>query len=85
MRIFNYVIKAELGIHARPAGLLVKEANKFQCEIKLSTISKTVDAKEIMGILQLVAKQGDEIMVTADGVDENAAIESMGEFFKNNL
>lgn len=85
MKTFKYVIQDELGIHARPAGLLVKEAKKFDCDMKLSTSAKTVDAKGIMGVMQLAAKQGDEIVLTADGTDEDAAIAALEEFIKANL
>lgn len=85
MKSFKYVITDELGIHARPAGLLVKEAKKFESKIQINVGDKTVDAKGIMGVMQLAAKQGDEITVTADGADEDSAVVSIEEFLKNNL
>lgn len=57
MTEFKYVITDELGIHARPAGMLVKEAKKFASTIKLATAAKTVDAKGIMGVMSLGAKK----------------------------
>ena len=53
MKTFNYVIKDELGIHARPAGLLVKEAAKFQSAVKIAKDGKEVDAKRIFGVMGL--------------------------------
>lgn len=85
MTEFKYVITDELGIHARPAGMLVKEAKKFASTIKLATAAKTVDAKGIMGVMSLGAKKGDEVTVTADGADEADAAAALEAFFKANL
>lgn len=85
MKEFKYVITDELGIHARPAGLLVKEAGKFQADIKIKKGEKEADAKRIFGIMGLAAKKGDEIVLTADGADEADAIVAIEEFLKANL
>ena len=85
MKEFKYVITDELGIHARPAGLLVKEAAKFQADIKIKKGEKETDAKRIFGIMGLAAKKGDEIVLTADGADEADAIAAIEEFLKANL
>ncbi len=85
MKQFQYVITDELGIHARPAGLLVKEAAKFQADIKIKKGEKEADAKRIFGIMGLAAKKGDEIVLTADGADEADAITAIEEFLKANL
>ena len=85
MKEFKYVITDELGIHARPAGLLVKEAGKFQSDIKIKKGEKEADAKRIFGIMGLAAKKGDEIVLTADGADEADAIAAIEEFLKVNL
>lgn len=85
MKEFKYVITDELGIHARPAGLLVKEAAKFQSDIKIKKGEKEADAKRIFGIMGLAAKKGDEIVLTADGADEADAIAVIEEFLKANL
>lgn len=85
MKEFKYVITDELGIHARPAGLLVKEAAKFQSDIKITKGEKEADAKRIFGIMGLAAKKGDEIVLTADGTDEADAITAIEEFLKANL
>lgn len=85
MKEFKYVITDELGIHARPAGLLVKEAAKFQSDIKIKKGEKEADAKRIFGIMGLAAKKGDEIILTADGTDEADAIVAIEEFLKANL
>lgn len=85
MKEFKYVITDELGIHARPAGLLVKEAGQFQADIKIKKGEKEADAKRIFGIMGLAAKKGDEIVLTADGTDEAEAIAAIEEFLKANL
>ena len=85
MKEFKYVITDELGIHARPAGLLVKEAAQFQSDIKIKKGEKEADAKRIFGIMGLAAKKGDEIVLTADGADEADAIAAIEEFLKANL
>lgn len=85
MKEVKYVITDELGIHARPAGLLVKEAAKFQSDIKIKKGEKEADAKRIFGIMGLAAKKDDEIVLTADGADEADAITAIEEFLKANL
>lgn len=85
MKTFNYVIKDELGIHARPAGLLVKEAAKFQSAVKIAKDGKEVDAKRIFGVMGLGVKCGQEVTVSVDGADENEAFEALEAFFQANL
>ncbi len=62
MKIVEYTIKDALGIHARPAGLLVKEAGKFQSKIMIASPKKEVDAKRIMGVMSLGVGRG-EILI----------------------
>ncbi len=85
MQSFTYVIKDELGIHARPAGLLVKEAKKFASTITLSCGEKKAVAKGLMGVMGMAVKQGHEVTVTAEGEDEAAAIAALEAFFNANL
>ena len=85
MKEFKYVIKDEIGIHARPAGLLVKAAGKFQSKIMLIKGDKSAEATKLFGIMGMGVKQGDEVTVTADGADEDTAISAMETFFKANL
>ena len=73
MRSFMYTIKAPVGMHARHAGLLVREASRYQSKITVSLGDKTADGKRVLGLMGLGARQGDIIQVTADGVDEDAA------------
>ena len=85
MKEFSYVITDELGIHARPAGLFVKEAASCECDVKIAKGDKEVDAKRILGVMGLGAKQGEEIVLKCDGADEDAAIEKLAAFLKENL
>ena len=55
MKTVEYTIKDALGIHARPAGLLVKEAGKFASKIMIASPKKEVDAKRIMGVMSPVS------------------------------
>jgi phosphocarrier protein len=85
MKKFNYTITDEVGIHARPAGLLVKEAKMFTSDIKVTKGEKSADAKKLMVIMGLGVKKGDEITVSAEGEDEEEAAAKLEDFFKNNL
>ncbi len=85
MKTFDYVITDPEGIHARPAGLLVKEAAGFQSVITLEKGGKKADAKRIFAVMGLAAKKGETLHVTVEGEDEENAAQSMEAFFKNNL
>jgi len=85
MKEIKYVITDELGIHARPAGNLVKAASGYQCDIKAGRPDKMVDAKRIMGVMGLAMKQSEELTVTFDGADEDVAADEMEIFLKENL
>ncbi|WP_432650377.1 HPr family phosphocarrier protein [Huintestinicola sp.] len=85
MRSFTYTIKDELGIHARPAGMLAKTAKALDSEITITKGEKTVGAAKLMALMGLGVKCGDTITVTADGGDEAAAIEEMRSFLEKNL
>lgn len=85
MQKFTYVIKDELGIHARPAGLLVKEAKNFTSTITLEANGKKGAAKGLMGVMSMAVKQGNEVTVTIEGDDEAAAAAAMKAFFEKNL
>ena len=81
----TYTIKDKTGIHARPAGMLVKLASSYKSNITISTGDKSADAKKIFAVMGLNAKCGQTITVTADGEDEGEAIEKIGSFLNNNL
>ncbi len=81
----EHVIKDELGIHARPAGQLVKVASAYRCTIKLEAKGKTADAKRIMGVMQLAVKCGDTLCIFCEGEDEIAAAAALKQFMMENL
>lgn len=73
MKTFDYTIKDAMGIHARPAGLLVKEAAKYESKVSLTKDGKTVDAARLMAVMSLGVKQGQTVTVTVEGTDEGNA------------
>jgi len=85
MKEFKYVIKDKEGIHARPAGLFVKEAAAYPCTVTICKGDKEVDAKRIFGIMGLGAKCGEEIIVKANGEKEEEAITALSKFLEENL
>ena len=85
MKEFKYVITDEVGIHARPAGLLVKEAKQFTSTIMISKGDKSAKATALMKLMGMGVKKGDEITVTVDGDDEDAAAAAIEAFLKANM
>ena len=74
MKEFNYKITDPAGIHARPAGLLVKKTQPYASEISLVKDGKTGNGKSMLSVMGLGAKNGENITVQADGPDEDTAI-----------
>ncbi len=85
MKTFDYTITDPQGIHARPAGLLVKEAKKFESTIGVSKGGRKGDLKKIFTVMALGAKQGETITVTVDGPDEDTAAPAIEAFLKENF
>lgn len=85
MKKFDYVIKDEVGIHARPAGLLVKEAKKYGSKITISKDGKSAEATKLMAVMGLGVKCGQSVEVAVEGADEDAAFEGIKAFFEANL
>lgn len=85
MKSFTYVITDAQGIHARPAGLLVKAASTYESKITISKDKKEVDAKRIIGIMGLGIKAGETVTVSIDGPDEAEAVVVLEKFFQENL
>ena len=63
MKNFEYTIKDELGIHARPAGMLVKEAKKYQSKITITKEGKTAEASKLMAVMSLGVKCGQTVQI----------------------
>lgn len=85
MRTFSYTITDEIGIHARPAGLLVKEAKKYSSKITVGIGGKRAEATKLMAIMSLGVKNGQTVEVSVDGEDEEIAFENVRIFFEENL
>ncbi len=73
------IVPNRLGIHARPAALIVKKASSFRSEITIAAGPEEINGKSIMGVMTLAAGQGTELTVTASGSDEEKAVESLCE------
>lgn len=85
MKTFTYTITDEVGIHARPAGMLAKLAKDYQSEILIEKDGKSVNATKLMMLMGMGVKCGETITVSVTGEDEDAAAEAMEKFFTANL
>ena len=85
MKEFKYVVTDPEGIHARPAGILVKQAAGYKSAVKITKGEKKADAKRIFGGMGLGVKNGEEVTITVEGADEDTAIAELEAFFKENL
>jgi phosphocarrier protein len=86
LKAFTYTIEDELGIHARPAGLLSKLARSFpDTVVTVTKGDKTVKATQLMKLMNLGIKKGDQVTVTAEGDSEEAARAALRDFFEENL
>lgn len=85
MKTFTYTIKDEVGIHARPAGLLAKTAKEFKSEILIEKGGKSVNATKLMMLMGFGVKCGETVTVSVSGEDEEAAAKAMEDFFTANL
>ena len=85
MKEFTYRITDAEGLHARPAGLIVKLSQTFPCAIRLSANDKSADAKRLFSVMKLAAKCGQELRVVAEGEDEDIAIQALQTFCENEL
>lgn len=85
MKKFEFVIKDEIGIHARPAGLLVKEAKKYESRIAVTANGKTAEAVKLIALMGLGVKCGQTVEVEISGPDEETAYQGIREFFEANF
>lgn len=86
MKEFTYTIEDELGIHARPAGLLSKLAKTFpDTVVTVTKGGRTVKATQLMKLMNMAVKQGDTVTVAAEGPSEEAATAALRQFFEENL
>ncbi|MBQ1467189.1 MAG: HPr family phosphocarrier protein [Solobacterium sp.] len=86
MKEFKYLITDPIGIHARPAGLLAKLAKSFEgTTVFLTKGDQTVKASQLMKLMNLGVKAGDEVTIQVEGGDEDAALAALEAFLKENL
>lgn len=76
------VVTNTLGIHARPASMIVKTATQFKSAINLTKSDMTTDAKSIMGVMMLAAAQHTKITLQAQGPDETEAVAAVADLFE---
>lgn len=85
MKEFTYTITDPVGIHARPAGLLVKAAKALDSTVTIAKGDKSAAATKLMALMGLGIKKGDIVTVTVEGGAEDANAAAMEQFFKDNL
>jgi len=87
MKAIEYIVTDPVGLHARPAGALVKKTSEYQSNIMIKNTEsgKSADAKRIMGIMALGIKQGNKIEMSFEGADEEVAVKELEDFLKENL
>lgn len=85
MKSFVYLITDDVGIHARPAGELVKIAKQFKSKITVSANGKKAEATKLMALMGLGVRQGMQVQVDIEGEDDEAAFKTLQDFFEENL
>lgn len=85
MRTFTYTIRDELGIHARPAGMLAKTVKALDSDITITCGEKSAAATKLMALMGMGIRCGDTITVTINGGDEETSKKAMKEFLEANL
>lgn len=85
MQSFTYTITEPVGIHARPAGLLVKEIKNYQSTVTVTKGDKSVNALKLMALMGMGIKCGDTVTVTVESSDEDTTAPALKQFFETNL
>ena len=85
MKEFKHIINDPMGLHARPAGMLVKACAGYASKVTLTAPTGTADAKRLMGLMRLAAKQGMELTISIEGPDEEKAATELQAFLAENL
>ena len=85
MKQFSYVVQDAMGIHARPAGQIVKLAKDLKGQITIEKDWNVVDAKRLLALMKLNVLQGEKITISAEGEQENEDLQRMEVFFRENL
>lgn len=86
MKQFQYTVTDPMGIHARPAGVLVKAAKALDSTVTIAKADgKSANATRLMAVMGLAVKAGQTVTVTVEGGNEDANFQAMEKFFKENL
>jgi phosphocarrier protein HPr len=81
----SVTVTNQLGLHARAAARFVNTATRFASQIRVTRGSRSMDGKSIMGILLLAAARGTSIVISAEGIDEAAAVDALAELVESGL
>lgn len=81
----NILVKLENGLEARPVAWLVQEASKYESRIYIECEGKRVNAKSIMGMMSLGLDAGEELVVEAEGTDEQTAVDNIEKFLSGEV
>lgn len=85
MKTFDYTIKDPIGIHARPAGLIVKKAKEFESAFTLTKDGRSADLRKLMALMSLGVRNGDTVTITVEGADEDTAAAAMEQFLAETI
>ena len=85
MKEFTYTVKDKVGIHARPAGMLVKLVKEYSSDVYIEKGDKRIKADRLIAIMNMGIKHGDTVTVTIEGDDEKEAYKALYSFFESNL
>lgn len=85
MIAFTYTVTDPVGIHARPAGLLVRQVKNYSSTVTIEKDGQQVNALRLMALMGLCVKQGNTITVKVEGPDEDTAAPELEAWMKNNL
>lgn len=85
MKSFKHIVRDPMGIHARPAGVMVKMLSTLPCEVTLEANGKTANGKKIIAIMSLGVKCNQSVEVFVDGEREEEIVETLKKFFAENF
>ena len=85
MKEFTYTVKDKVGIHARPAGMLVKLVKEYSSDVYIEKGDKRIKADRLIAVMNMGIKNGDTVTVTIEGDDEKEAYKALYSFFESNL
>lgn len=79
------IVKNKLGLHARPAAILVQTISRFECKVCVSKDDIEVNGRSVMGLMMLAAENGASLRITAQGRDEAAVMQAVERLFEENF